>query len=86
MKVGVRDLKRNLSAYLDRAARGEVIEVTRHGRPRVQIGPLPMAARVEEAIRAGWLVPGDGSPPAGQRPVVQARAHVEDVIGADRGE
>jgi prevent-host-death family protein len=86
MQVGVRDLKRHLSAYLDRAARGEVIEVTRHGRPRVQIGPLPMAARVEEGIREGWLHPGDGSPPAARRQVFRGRARVEDVLDSDRGE
>lgn len=43
--VGIRDLRRSLSRYIDRAVRGERIVVTEHGRPVAIVSP--------------WLEPGD---------------------------
>jgi prevent-host-death family protein len=34
-RVGVRELRQNLSVYLRRVARGESLEVTERGRPRL---------------------------------------------------
>lgn len=42
-KVGVRDLKNNLSAFLRRVASGEVIQVTDHGRVIAELRQ-PLAA------------------------------------------
>lgn len=39
--VGVRDLRRNLSHYLDRARNGERVVVTERNRPIAVLGPLP---------------------------------------------
>ena len=58
--VGIRELKRRLSEYLDRAERGEMLRVTDRGRPKVVIGPLPDRARIEEGIRDGWIRPATG--------------------------
>ncbi|MFN8643962.1 MAG: type II toxin-antitoxin system prevent-host-death family antitoxin [Candidatus Binatia bacterium] len=49
MDVGVRELKQNLSAYLERAARGESIRVTDRGVPKAILGPVPGAARLRRA-------------------------------------
>jgi prevent-host-death family protein len=38
-RVGVRELRQNLSVYLDRVKAGETLEVTEHGRPVAQLGP-----------------------------------------------
>lgn len=38
-RVGVRELRQNLSVYLDRVKQGETLEVTEHGRPVAQLGP-----------------------------------------------
>lgn len=59
--VGVRELKQRLSEYLDRAERGEVLQVTDRGRPKALLGPLPGRARIKEGIAEGWITPGSGS-------------------------
>jgi prevent-host-death family protein len=38
-RVGVRELRQNLSVYLDRVKAGETLEVTEHGLPVAQLGP-----------------------------------------------
>jgi len=42
-RVGVRELRQNLSRYLRRVARGETLEVTERGRPVAILGPLTEA-------------------------------------------
>jgi len=37
----VRELRQNLSVYLDRVKSGETLEVTEHGRPVARLGPNP---------------------------------------------
>ena len=58
--VGIRELKQHLSAYLDRAERGELIRVTDRGRPKVLLGPLPGRGAVEAGVAEGWITPGSG--------------------------
>jgi prevent-host-death family protein len=43
-RVGVRELRQNLSVYLRRVATGEVLEVTERGRPVAVLAPLPGGA------------------------------------------
>ena len=40
-QVGVRELRQNLSVYLDRVKEGERLEVTEHGKPVALLVPLP---------------------------------------------
>ncbi len=40
-RVGVRELRQNLSVYLDRVKDGETLEVTERGQPVAKLGPLP---------------------------------------------
>ncbi len=40
-RVGVRELRQNLSVYLDRVKAGETLEVTEHGHPVGSLGPQP---------------------------------------------
>lgn len=82
--VGVRELKQHLSAYLDRAERGEVLRVTDRGRPKALLGPLPGRARIEEGIADGWITPGSGAP---LRPVTRRAGarRVLDALAEDRG-
>jgi prevent-host-death family protein len=86
MRVGVREFKAHLSEYLDRAAKGETIEVTRRGIPRVQLRPMPVSARVELGVREGWLTLGDGSEPAVDRPTFHSRVSLQEILDEDRGE
>lgn len=39
--VGVRDLRQNLSVYLDRVKTGETLKVTEHGHVVALLSPLP---------------------------------------------
>jgi prevent-host-death family protein len=40
-RVGVRELRQNLSVYLDRVKAGETLEVTERGEPVALLGPRP---------------------------------------------
>ena len=53
----MRELKAKLSAYLARAAVGELVTVTDRGRPIAVIGPPPGRVDLAEAVAAGWLQP-----------------------------
>lgn len=83
MDVGVRELKKNLSQYLERAAKGETIRVTDRGTPKAMIGPLPDRLRLEEGIAEGWVSAPTGAVAAGVRRA-RARRRVADVIAEDR--
>jgi prevent-host-death family protein len=39
-RVGIRELRQNLSKYLRRVERGERLEVTEHGRPVAVLAPI----------------------------------------------
>lgn len=86
MDVGVRELKQNLSEYLDRAARGEIIRVTDRGNPKAQISALPGAGRLSQGVDEGWIRPAARS--GGLAPVARFTADrlVMDVLNEDRGE
>jgi prevent-host-death family protein len=40
-RAGIRELRQNLSRYIDRVKAGETIEVTEHGRPVAALVPRP---------------------------------------------
>lgn len=58
-RVGVRELRQNLSVYLDRVKAGETLEVTQHGQPVAQLGPRPMrhVSIVDQLIAEGRITP-----------------------------
>lgn len=57
-QVGVRELRDQLSSYLDRVRNGEQIEVTDRGRPVALLIPLPEDRRqLAELIESGVLTP-----------------------------
>jgi prevent-host-death family protein len=60
-RVGVRELRQNLSKYLRRVERGERLEVTEHGRPVAVLAPIgepdtPLA----RLIALGRVIPPTG--------------------------
>lgn len=85
MDVGVRELKAQLSAYLARAAQGEVITVTDRGHPVAVLAPPPARVDLAAAVAAGWVRPAEEP---GLGPVVRqtSSAQVLDVLAEDRGE
>jgi prevent-host-death family protein len=58
-RVGVRELRQNLSVYLDRVKAGETLEVTEHGHPVARLGPNPPArlSIVDQMIADGRISP-----------------------------
>jgi prevent-host-death family protein len=61
-RVGVRELRQNLSVYLDRVKDGETLEVTEHGHAVALLTPLPRATRstLERLVAEGRVTPGSG--------------------------
>jgi prevent-host-death family protein len=61
-RVGVRELRQNLSVYLDRVKAGETLEVTEHGHPVARLGPRLAGSmtRVEQLIAQGRATPATG--------------------------
>ena len=51
--VGVRELRQNLSIYLDRVKRGEALTVTEQGSPVAILRPLPAQNSVLDRLVAG---------------------------------
>lgn len=60
-RVGVRELRQNLSVYLDKVAAGATFEVTERNRPMAILGPLPEAS----TATARLVSSGRASAPAG---------------------
>jgi prevent-host-death family protein len=58
-RVGVRELRQNLSVYLDRVKAGETLEVTEHGRAVARLGPnpAPVASTLDRLIAQGTARP-----------------------------
>src|SRR3954447_18790243 len=57
-RVGVRELRQNLSRYLRLVAEGERFEVTEHNLPVAVLGPLPgHSSPLARLIAGGRLVP-----------------------------
>jgi prevent-host-death family protein len=58
-RVGVRELRQNLSVYLDRVKAGETLEVTEHGQPVAQLAPRPAkpVSIIDQMIADGRITP-----------------------------
>lgn len=53
-RVGVREMRQNLSKYLRRVATGETLEVTQRGRPVAILAPLAgPASPLDRLVTAG---------------------------------
>jgi prevent-host-death family protein len=59
-QVGVRELRQNLSRYLERVKRGERLEVTERGRPVAILEPMPPTQGVLDRLIAS----GRAQPPS----------------------
>jgi prevent-host-death family protein len=51
-RVGVRELRQNLSKYLRRVLSGETLEVTERGKPVAVLSPLPEEATALDRLAA----------------------------------
>ena len=86
-RVGVRELRQNLSVYLDRVRAGERLEVTEHGHPVAALIPLPAPSTPIQRLVAA----GRATAPAGDLldlPVPKGRPSTaaSDALADQRGE
>lgn len=58
-RVGVRELRQNLSRHLDRVKAGEELLVTEHGREVARMIPAGSQPYVDLAVRFGASVPAE---------------------------
>lgn len=57
-RVGVREIRQNLSVYLERVKRGEALEITERGQPVAIIAPMPeRGSLVSRLVAAGRATP-----------------------------
>jgi prevent-host-death family protein len=69
-KVGVRELRQNLSVYLARVKKGQALTVTEHGRAVAELRPLPPTAdALARLVEEGRVVPARRPPSALPRPL-----------------
>ena len=86
--VGVRELRQNLSVYLDRVKRGEALTVTEHGAAVAILRPLPAAGTALDRL----VAEGQARPPAralGTRPkplAVKLERPLTELLDTDRAE
>jgi len=86
VEVGVRELKKHLSAYLDRAAAGEVVVVTDRGHPKARLVPLTAEERIAQGIREGWITaPQRPRGPIPDHPRFTPIRPWQEVLDEDRG-
>ena len=77
-RVGVRELRQNLSVYLRRVRKGEAFEVTERGEPVARLEPVLTAGVLERLVAEGRArpaareirdLPPPPSTPAGTKPL-----------------
>jgi prevent-host-death family protein len=86
-KVGIRELKNQLSRYLEDVERGERIGVTRRGKViayLVPAGETPEVSKLAGMVQEGLASWSGGSPAGSQRPVRVEGKSVSEIVLEDR--
>ena len=90
-QVGVREIRQNLSVYLDRVKAGETLHVTEYGRVVAMLAPLPAErlSPLERMVREGRAVAPKGSlkdrrPPQPGDPNAPPMQQILDEMREDR--
>lgn len=86
MDVGVRELKQNLSATLERVAAGETVVVTDRGVPKAIISPIVDNRGLERAIEEGRVRPARPGARIGAPLRLASRRTALELLAEDRGE
>jgi len=82
----VRDLKQNLSKYLDKAANGEMVVVTDRGVPKALIVGIPGGDQMAKGVDEGWITPPQKVGQLGAPLHLKIKRRSIDVLNEDRGE
>lgn len=85
VEVGVRDLKNNLSRYLDRVQAGDEVIVTDRGRPVARLSALDHSTdRLAELIAAGVVRPAMRTTRRPPKHRVRPRGSVSELVAEQR--
>ena len=85
VEVGVRDLKNNLSRYLERVRSGDEVIVTDRGKPVARMTPLdPATDRLAELIAAGVVRPPKTSVRSRPARRIRSKGSVSDLVAEQR--
>jgi prevent-host-death family protein len=87
-RVGVRELRQNLSRYLRRVERGERLEVTEHGRPVAVLAPIdgPRGNALDRLVAEGRLSPPRGDLLAALPPKGRVSTRLSEALELERDE
>jgi prevent-host-death family protein len=87
--VGVRELKNQLSSFLDRVKAGEEITVTEHGRPIARLSAVGVDVdRMAELIASGIVQPATNSKrqlPTKRVKLTDGSSSLADIVAEQRG-
>lgn len=80
MEVGVRELRNNLSRYLEQVKKGKEIVVTERGKPIARLSGLERKRTMEELIEAGLITPAKKPKGPARRPRVKPKGSVTELL------
>ncbi|MEW6154551.1 MAG: type II toxin-antitoxin system prevent-host-death family antitoxin [Actinomycetota bacterium] len=84
-QVGIRDLKNNLSRYIDRVRAGEEVVVTDRGRPVARLSPVDSSTdRLGALVAAGVVRAPSRATRSRPRPRIVAKGAVSDLVADQR--
>ncbi len=85
-RVGVRELRQNLSVYLRRVAQGESLEVTERGHPVAVLAPLPDRGALRSLVASGRLRPAQASLKALPEALSSGSTPISEVLAEQRAQ
>ena len=86
MKVGIREAKAHLSAYVRMAREGEVVTITDRGQVAALLVPPHSLSNLDRGIAEGWIAPPTRRGPMPRAPRFTATVSVADMLNEDRAE
>ncbi len=88
LQAGVRELRQRASELLRLVERGEVIEITDHGRPVAMLSPLPAGSPYEQLLAEGQIVQAarSGEPLPELLPLTPGQESASDVLARLRSD
>ncbi len=83
LEIGVRELRNNLSRYLDRVQAGEEVVVTDRGRGIARLLPLSGERTIDRLVAQGLVTPAKHAKRPTTRPM-KTTGTVSDLVGEQR--